>query len=105
MTPIKAAIAAIFISTAANAEPIKVMQFNQNVRIVLTTRVCPMDKSKLLAVAQRLDSQYKRGCYSYEPSKKLVRIQWSEKEDDFSILDADRFYNDNLPEPEVKGEF
>lgn len=88
----------LIISTEAEAkEPIMVMTYNDNVRIVLSRQLCPMKQNTLLAVAQRIDKQYLRGCYTYEPDKKLVRIQWSADEKDFSIFDADRFKPAELP--------
>lgn len=99
-------IATLIMSEANAAETVKVAQYNERVRIVLTTRPCPMLKGSLLAVAQRIDKQFMRGCYTYEPAAKLIRIQWSQDVKDFSVLDADRFKPDVIPDgTPVKGQF
>jgi len=68
---------------------VMVAQYNEKVRIVLSRQPCPMTKGAFLAVAQRIDKQFMRGCYTY--TDKMVRIQWSAAADDFSMLDATLF--------------
>ena len=65
------------------------MQYNEQVRIVLSTTPCP-DGKGWRAAAQRIDKQYLRACWTREPAEKLIRLQW--EGGDFSVLDADRFY-------------
>jgi hypothetical protein len=65
------------------------MQYNEQVRIVLSTTPCPNGQG-WRAAAQRVDKQYLRACWTREPADKLIRLQW--EGGDFSVLDADRFY-------------
>lgn len=88
---------------ACIAETYQVMQFNEDVRIVLSNEPCPVKGfDGKIAVAQRIDHQFWRGCWTNEPHEKLVRIQWVFDEDkrhdpnSFSLFDADRFFTDEI---------
>jgi hypothetical protein len=63
-----------------------VMPYNDQVRIVLSKEKCPSAGYK--AVAQRIDKQYLRGCWSPDEAKQ-VRIKW--EGGDFSLFDMNRF--------------
>jgi hypothetical protein len=63
-----------------------VMQYNENVRIVLSKEKC--DKAGFKAVAQRLDKQVMKACWSTNENK--IHIQW--EGGDFSEFPVDRFY-------------
>lgn len=63
-----------------------VMQYNDNVRIVLSKEKCPTKGFR--AVAQRIDKQVLRACWS--PNGNLINIQW--EGGDFSEFPLDRFY-------------
>lgn len=80
---------AIIILTPAPAragEHYLVMTYNENVRIVLSKEKC--SDAGYRAVAQRIDKQYLRGCWS-PAEKKQVKIQW--EGGDFSLFDMNRF--------------
>lgn len=87
------------LATSATADVLLVMQYNDNVRIVLSKQPCDHKGfAGWIAVAQRIDKQFIRGCWTREPHSALVRVQWNfdaKVKDDpnsFSVLDADRFY-------------
>ena len=71
----------------ADAAEVMVMQYNENVRIVLSKEKC--DKGEgFKAVAQRIDKEVMLACWI--PKGKLIHIQW--EGGDFSEFDIDRFY-------------
>jgi len=63
-----------------------VMQYNENVRIVLSKEKC--EAAGFKAVAQRLDKQVMKACWS--PNGDKIHIQW--EGGDFSEFPLDRFY-------------
>jgi hypothetical protein len=71
----------------ADAAEVMVMQYNENVRIVLSKEKC--DKGEgFKAVAQRIDKEVMLACWI--PKGKLIHIQW--EGGDFSEFDVNRFY-------------
>jgi hypothetical protein len=71
----------------ADAAEVMVMQYNENVRIVLSKEKC--DKGEgFKAVAQRIDKEVMLACWI--PKGKLIHIQW--EGGDFSDFDVNRFY-------------
>ena len=71
----------------ADAVEVMVMQYNENVRIVLSKEKC--DKGEgFKAVAQRIDKEVMLACWI--PKGKLIHIQW--EGGDFSEFDVNRFY-------------
>jgi uncharacterized protein YxeA len=62
-----------------------VMQYNDNVRIVLSKEKC--DTAGFKAVAQRIDRQVMQACWSANGDK--IHIQW--EGGDFSEFPVDRF--------------
>ena len=64
-----------------------VMQYNENVRIVLSKEKCPVGEG-FVAVAQRSDNEYMTACWT--PKGNLIHIQW--EGGDFSDFDLTRFY-------------
>ena len=64
-----------------------VMQYNENVRIVLSKEKCPVGEG-LIAVAQRIDKEVMKACWT--PKGNLIHIQW--EGGDFSDFDLTRFY-------------
>ena len=62
-----------------------VMQYNENVRIVLSKEKC--DDAGFKAVAQRIDKQVMKACWSANGNK--IHIQW--EGGDFSEFPVDRF--------------
>jgi hypothetical protein len=71
----------------ADAVEVMVMQYNENVRIVLSKEKC--DKGEgFKAVAQRIDKEVMLACWI--PKGKLIHIQW--EGGDFSDFDVNRFY-------------
>lgn len=89
----KAALVALgflCIAQTAHAEKYLVMNYNESTRIVLAHVPCPNDKKGFRAVAQRVDQQFLRGCWTINPKTKLIHVQWAD--DDFSEFDPKRFY-------------
>lgn len=71
----------------ADAVEVMVMQYNENVRIVLSKEKC--DKGEgFKAVAQRIDKEVMLACWT--PKGKLIHIKW--EGGDFSEFDVNRFY-------------
>lgn len=68
------------------AEEYMVMQYNENVRIVLSKEKCPTKGFK--AAAQRIDKQVMKACWSANGN--MINIQW--EGGDFSEFPVDRFY-------------
>jgi len=64
-----------------------VMQYNENVRIVLSKEKCPVGEG-FVAVAQRIDKEYMTACWTAKGN--LIHIQW--EGGDFSDFDVTRFY-------------
>ena len=64
-----------------------VMQYNENVRIVLSKEKCPVGDG-FIAVAQRIDKEVMKACWT--PKGNLIHIQW--EGGDFSEFDLTRFY-------------
>ena len=64
-----------------------VMQYNENVRIVLSKEKCPVGEG-FVAVAQRIDKEVMKACWT--PKGNLIHIQW--EGGDFSDFDLTRFY-------------
>ena len=64
-----------------------VMQYNENVRIVLSKEKCPVGEG-FVAVAQRIDKEYMTACWTTKSN--LIHIQW--EGGDFSDFDVTRFY-------------
>ena len=73
-------------SSSVYAVEYMVMQYNENVRIVLSKEKC--DKAGFKAVAQRIDKQVLKACWSANGDK--IHIQW--EGGDFSEFPVDRFY-------------
>ena len=69
----------------ADAVEVMVMQYNENVRIVLTKEPCKNAGFK--AVAQRIDKEVMNACWS--PEGKLIHIKW--EGGDFSEFDISQF--------------
>jgi len=80
------ALLLLVISSYANAVEYMVMQYNENVRIVLSKEKC--DTAGFKAVAQRIDKQVMKACWS--TSGNQIHIQW--EGGDFSEFPVDRFY-------------
>ena len=68
------------------ADEYMVMQYNEDVRIVLSKEKCKTSGFK--AVAQRIDRQFMKACWSANGN--LIHIQW--EGGDFSEFPVDRFY-------------
>ena len=64
-----------------------VMQYNENVRIVLSKEKCLVGEG-FIAVAQRIDKEVMKACWT--PKGNLIHIQW--EGGDFSEFDLTRFY-------------
>jgi len=79
------ALLLLVISSYANAVEYMVMQYNENVRIVLSKEKCDTEGFK--AVAQRIDKQVMKACWSANGNK--IHIQW--EGGDFSEFPVDRF--------------
>jgi hypothetical protein len=79
------ALLLLVISSYANAVEYMVMQYNDNVRIVLSKEKCDTEGFK--AVAQRIDKQVMKACWSANGNK--IHIQW--EGGDFSEFPVDRF--------------
>ena len=80
----------LFVVHDLNASEYMVMQYNENVRIVLSKDKC--DKGEgFKAVAQRIDKEVMLACWI--PKGELIHIQW--KGGDFSDFDVTRFYEVN----------
>ena len=61
----------------ANADEYLVYQYNENVRIVLSNAECPKEFGGKRAAAQRIDSQYLKGCWVNDPKiAGNIKIQW-----------------------------
>ena len=71
----------------ADAAEVMVMQYNENVRIVLSKEKCNKGEG-FKAVAQRIDKEVMLACWI--PKGKLIHIQW--EGGDFSEFDVNRFY-------------
>jgi hypothetical protein len=76
----------LFYIHKVEASEYMVMQYNENVRIVLSKEKCATEGFK--AVAQRLDKQVMKACWSTNENK--IHIQW--EGGDFSEFPVDRFY-------------
>ena len=74
----------------ADAAEVMVMQYNENVRIVLSKEKCNKGEG-FKAVAQRIDKEVMQACWI--PKGELIHIQWSGG--DFSDFDVTRFYEVN----------
>ena len=72
-------------SSSVYAVEYMVMQYNENVRIVLSKEKC--DKAGYKAVAQRIDKQFMKACWSANGNQ--IHIQW--EGGDFSEFPVDRF--------------
>ncbi len=74
----------------ADAVEVMVMQYNENVRIVLSKEKC--DKGEgFKAVAQRIDKEVMQACWISQG--KMIHLQW--EGGDFSDFDVTRFYEVN----------
>jgi hypothetical protein len=68
-----------------------VYQYNENVRIVLSNNECPKQYGGKRAAAQRIDSQFLKGCWTNDPDiKGNIKIQWIGG--DTSTFPATNFY-------------
>ena len=76
----------LVLTSYAYAAEYMVMQYNENVRIVLSKEKC--DTAGFKAVAQRIDKQVMKACWSANGNK--IHIQW--EGGDFSEFPVDRFY-------------
>jgi len=76
----------LVLASYAYAAEYMVMQYNENVRIVLSKEKC--DDAGFKAVAQRIDKQVMKACWSANGNK--IHIQW--EGGDFSEFPVDRFY-------------
>jgi hypothetical protein len=66
-------------------------QYNENVRIVLSNSECPKQYGGKRAAAQRIDSQFLKGCWTNDPDiKGNIKIQWIGG--DTSTFPATNFY-------------
>ena len=80
----------LFVVHDLNASEYMVMQYNENVRIVLSQDKC--DKGEgFKAVAQRIDKEVMQACWISQG--KMIHLQW--EGGDFSDFDATRFYEVN----------
>ena len=77
----------LFYIHKVEASEYMVMQYNENVRIVLTKEKC--DKAGFKAVAQRIDKEVMKACWTSKGN--LIHIQW--EGGDFSDFDVNRFYD------------
>jgi hypothetical protein len=84
------ALGFLCISSTAHAEKYMVMNYNEQTRVVLSSTPCPDGKKSYRAVAQRIDKQFLRGCWSVNPKTKMVHVDW--EGGDFSEFDIKRFY-------------
>jgi len=75
----------LVLASYAYAAEYMVMQYNENVRIVLSKEKC--DDAGFKAVAQRIDKQVMKACWSANGNK--IHIQW--EGGDFSEFPVDRF--------------
>ena len=76
----------LFYIHKVEASEYMVMQYNENVRIVLSKEKC--EKAGFKAVAQRIDKEVIKACWSRIRDK--IHIQW--EGGDFSEFPLDRFY-------------
>jgi len=79
------ALLLLVISSYANAIEYMVMQYNENVRIVLSKEKCTDAGFK--AVAQRKDNKVLKACWSANGNK--IHLKW--EGGDFSEFPVDRF--------------
>lgn len=86
LTSLLVMIASLLYIHNLKAEEYLVMQYNENVRIVLSNEKCPTEGFR--AVAQRIDKQIMKACWSY--NNKMINIKW--EGGDFSEFPVDRFY-------------
>lgn len=98
-------LALLLLPLAVYAEDVDeylVYQYNDNVRIVLSKADCPKEFGGKRAAAQRIDSQYLKGCWINDPAiKGNIKIQWIGG--DTSTFPATNFYPVvTLPEIVVK---
>jgi hypothetical protein len=77
----------LFYIHKVEASEYMVMQYNENVRIVLSKEKC--DSAGFKAVAQRIDKEVIKACWS--PNGDKIHIQW--EGGDFSEFPLDRFYS------------
>ncbi len=75
----------LLLAIPAYASEYLVMQYNENVRIVLSMEPCKDAGFK--AVAQRIDKEVMNACWS--PEGKLIHITW--EGGDFSEFDISQF--------------
>ena len=75
----------LVIASYSYAAEYMVMQYNDKVRIVLSKEKC--DTAGFKAVAQRIDKQVMKACWSANGNK--IHIQW--EGGDFSEFPVDRF--------------
>jgi len=65
------------IAIICHADEYLVYQYNENVRIVLSNAECPKEFGGKRAAAQRVDSQYLKGCWVNDPKiAGNIKIQW-----------------------------
>ena len=76
----------LFYIHKVEASEYMVMQYNENVRIVLSKEKC--EEAGFKAVAQRIDKEVIKACWS--PNGDKIHIQW--EGGDFSEFDVTRFY-------------
>lgn len=93
-----------FLVTSYNvyADEYLVYQYNENVRIVLSNNECPKQYGGKRAAAQRIDSQFLKGCWTNDPTiKGNIKIDWIGG--DSSTFPASNFYPvTDVPESEAK---
>lgn len=77
----------LLLAIPAYASEYMVMQYNENVRIVLTKEPC--NDVGFKAVAQRIDKEVMKACWTAKGN--LIHIQW--EGGDFSDFNSDRFYD------------
>lgn len=96
------ALLLFLVTSVAKADEYLVYQYNENVRIVLSNYECPKEFGGKRAAAQRIDSEYLKGCWVNDPKiKGNIKIQWIGG--DSSTFPASNFYPViELPEIEVK---
>jgi len=88
-------IAALALSTAAQAETYLVYHVSQHARIVLSKRACVVPTLQGLAASiQNTKGQYIQGCWHVDRNNSdHIRIDWNNPAapGDFSVIEANKF--------------
>ena len=83
-------LVATLLCSSAKAETFIVMQFNDDVRIVLSQAKCELAGYR--AAAQKINGEFLKGCWSGKED--IITIKW--EGGDFSAFPSDAFKAENI---------